>query len=100
MKLSDCLVFSHILFCISLLGIVLNRNNVIMLLLCIEILLLAVNTNFVAFSHSTNFIEGQIMVFFILAVAAVEAAVGLAILIQLYRQNKSINVNLISELKG
>lgn len=100
MVITNYLLFSHLLFFIGLVGIILNRNNIIMLLLCIELLLLGVNTNFIVFTHALNIVEGQVMVFFILVVAAVEATIGLAILIKIYRKNKSININFISELKG
>jgi len=79
--LSDYLIFGAILFMISMAGIFLNRKNVIVLLMSIELLLLAVNTNLVAFSHFLNDVTGQIFVFFILTVAAAEAAIGLAIIV-------------------
>ncbi len=79
--LSDYLILSAVLFCISMAGIFINRKNLIVLLMCIELMLLAVNMNFVAFSHFNNDITGQIFVFFILTVAAAESAIGLAILV-------------------
>ncbi len=99
-SLTDALIVSAIVFSISLIGIVLNRHNLIVLLMCIELMLLAVNTNFIVFSHYLNDIAGQIFVFFILAVAAAEAAIGLAILILVFRQQKTINVDNLDSLKG
>ena len=83
--LSDFLVLGAIMFCLSIAGIFLNRKNVIILLMSIELMLLAVNMNFVAFSHFLGDIAGQVFVFFILSVAAAEAAIGLAILVVLFR---------------
>lgn len=99
-SLTDILVVSSILFSISLIGMVLNRHNLIVLLMCVELMLLAVNTNFIAFSHYLNDIAGQIFVFFILAVAAAETAIGLAILILIFRNKKTINVEELDSLKG
>ena len=98
--LSHYLVLGAVLFAISVVGIFLNRKNIIVLLMAIELMLLAVNTNFIAFSHYMNDISGQIFVFFILTVAAVEAAIGLAILIVLFRNLNTINVDDLSGLKG
>ena len=98
--LTDTLIVNAIVFSISLIGIVLNRHNLIVLLMCIELMLLAVNTNFIIFSHYLHDIAGQIFVFFILAVAAAEAAIGLAILILVFRQQKTINVDNLDSLKG
>jgi len=101
--LSHYLVLAGILFCISVAGIVLNRKNVIILLMCIELMLLAVNTNFIAFSRclqSTADTAGQVFVFFILTVAAAEAAIGLAILVVLFRNRSTINVEDLDSLKG
>lgn len=98
--LSDYLILSAILFCLSVTGIFINRKNIIILLMSIELMLLAVNINFVAFSYYLNDIAGQIFVFFILTVAAAEAAIGLAILVVLYRNKRSINVNDMDTLKG
>jgi NADH-quinone oxidoreductase subunit K len=98
--LSDYLIFSAILFTLSMAGIFLNRKNVIILLMSIELMLLAVNTNLVAFSYFLNDIAGQIFVFFILTVAAAEAAIGLAIIVLVFRNRKSINVDDLGSLKG
>ena len=98
--LSDYLILGAILFCLSVAGIFINRKNVIILLMSIELMLLSVNMNFVAFSHYLNDIAGQVFVFFILTVAAAEAAIGLAILVVLYRSKRTINVNDMDELKG
>lgn len=98
--LSDFLIFGAILFMVSMAGIFLNRKNVIVLLMSIELLLLAVNTNFIAFSHYLNDVTGQIFVFFILTVAAAEAAIGLAIIVLVFRNRKSINVDDLGSLKG
>jgi NADH-quinone oxidoreductase subunit K len=100
LHLSHYLVLAAILFSISIAGIVINRKNVIILLMSIELMLLAVNLNFIAFSHYLNDLAGQVFVFFILTVAAAEAAIGLAILVVLFRNKGSINVTDISELKG
>jgi len=89
-----------ILFAISVVGIFLNRKNLVVLLMAIELLLLAVNINFVAFSHYLGQLDGQVFVLFVLAVAAAEAAVGLSILITLFRNRRSINVDDVSDLKG
>jgi NADH-quinone oxidoreductase subunit K len=99
-ELSDYLMLGGILFSISVTGIFLNRKNVIILLMCIELMLLAVNMNFVAFSHFLEDGAGQIFVFFILTVAAAEAAIGLAILVVLFRARGTINVDDLDLLKG
>ncbi len=99
-ELSDYLILGAILFSLSIAGIFLNRKNVIILLMSIELMLLAVNMNFIAFSHFLNNIEGQVFVFFILTVAAAEAAIGLAILVVLFRNRRSINVEELDTLKG
>jgi len=96
----DYLIVSSLLFGIAVLGIAINRKNVIILLMCIELMLLAVNTNFVAFSRFMNDTAGEIFVFFILTVAAAEAAIGLAILVVLFRQRSTINVDDLNRLKG
>ena len=88
------------LFALSIIGIFLNRKNLIVLLMAIELMLLAVNTNFVAFSHYLGDMNGQIFVFFILTVAAAESAIGLAILVLLFRNKSSINVDELDVLKG
>jgi NADH-quinone oxidoreductase subunit K len=98
--LTDYLVLSAILFAISVAGIFLNRKNIIVLLMAIELMLLAVNMNFIAFSHFLGDLSGQVFVFFILTVAAAEAAIGLAILVILFRNLRSINVDDIGTLKG
>jgi NADH-quinone oxidoreductase subunit K len=98
--LNFCLVISAILFALGFAGIILNRKNIIILLMCLELILLAVNTNFVALAHFLDLEAGEIFVFFILTVAAAEAAIGLAILILLYRQRGAINVQTMDLLKG
>ena len=98
--LSDYLMLAALLFGIAVAGIYLNRKNVINLLMCIEIILLAVNTNFVAFSHFLKNQVGEVFVFFILTVAASEAAIGLAILVVLFRNRRTINVEELDSLKG
>ena len=98
--LSHYLVLGAILFAISMAGIFLNRKNVIILLMAIELNLLAVNMNFVAFSHYLQDIAGQVFVFFILTVAAAESAIGLAILVCLFRTLRTINVDDLDRLKG
>ena len=100
LSLSHFLILGAILFAISVVGIFLNRKNLIVLLMAIELMLLAVNMNFVAFSHYLQDLNGQIFVFFILTVAAAEAAIGLAILIVLFRNLKSIHVDDLGSLKG
>ncbi len=98
--LSDYLIVSAILFCISMAGIFINRKNVLILLMCVELMLLAVNINFIAFSYFLGDAAGQIFVFFILTVAAAEAAIGLAILVVLFRNRRTINVDELDSLKG
>ena len=98
--LSDYLVLAAILFCISVAGIFINRKNVIILLMCIELMLLSVNMNFIAFSHFLGDIRGQVFVFFILTVAAAESAIGLAILVVLFRKRHTINVAELDMMKG
>ena len=100
LSLGHYLALGAVLFCISLAGVFLNRKNVIMLLMSLELLLLSVNINFVAFSRSLGDPAGQIFVFFILTVAAAEAAIGLAILVTLFRNRRSIDVADIDTLKG
>jgi NADH-quinone oxidoreductase subunit K len=94
------LVLGAVLFAISVVGIFLNRKNLIVLLMAIELMLLAVNLNFVAFSQYLGDISGQVFVFFILTVAAAESAIGLAILVALFRNLRSINVDDLGSLKG
>ena len=98
--LSHYLMLGAILFCLSMAGIFLNRKNVIILLMSIELMLLAVNLNFIAFSRFLGDIGGQVFVFFILTVAAAEAAIGLAILVVLFRNRGTINVADIDTMKG
>jgi NADH-quinone oxidoreductase subunit K len=98
--LAHYLVLGAVLFAISVAGIFLNRKNIIVLLMAIELMLLAVNLNFIAFSHFLGDIEGQIFVFFILTVAAAESAIGLAILVVLFRNLSTINVEDLDSLKG
>jgi len=100
LTLSHFLVLGAILFAIAVIGIFLNRKNVIVLLMAIELMLLAVNLNFVAFSHYLGDIAGQVFVFFILTVAAAESAIGLAILMVLFRNLNTINVDDLDSLKG
>ena len=98
--LGHLLALGAVLFCISVAGIFLNRKNIIVLLMSIELMLLAVNINFVAFSRHFGDPDGQIFVFFILTVAAAEAAIGLAILVTLFRTRRTINVSEVDTLKG
>jgi NADH-quinone oxidoreductase subunit K len=99
-SLTHYLVLGAILFAISVIGIFLNRKNVIVLLMAIELMLLAVNMNFVAFSHYLGDTAGQVFVFFILTVAAAESAIGLAILVVLFRSINTIHVEDLDRLKG
>ena len=94
------LILSSILFGLSLVGIIINRRNVILILVCIELMLLAVNTNFIAFSQYFGNNAGEVFVFFILTVAATEAAIGLAIVMLLYRNRGNIDVDKMNFLKG
>ena len=98
--LSNYLMFSSVLLVIGLTGIFINRKNIIVLLMCIEIILLSVNTNFIAFSRYMGDYTGQIFVFFILAVAAVEAAIGLAILVVIFRNRGTVSIRNMNDLKG
>jgi NADH-quinone oxidoreductase subunit K len=98
--LEHYLTIAAILFVLSIAGIIVNRRNLILLLMCIELMLLAVNFNFVAFSRYLGDDTGQVFVFFILTVAAAEAAIGLAILVVLFRNQRSINVQELNEMKG
>jgi len=98
--LSSYLILAAIMFSISIAGIFINRKNVIVLLMCIELMLLAVNINFIAFSHFLGDSAGQVFVFFILTVAAAEAAIGLAILVVLFRNRQTINVSELNTMKG
>ncbi|HKA46286.1 MAG TPA: NADH-quinone oxidoreductase subunit NuoK [Burkholderiales bacterium] len=99
-SLAHYLVLGAILFAIAVIGIFLNRKNMIVLLMAIELMLLAVNLNFVAFSHFFDDPSGQVFVFFILTVAAAESAIGLAILVVLFRNLNTINVEDLDSLKG
>ena len=100
LTLTHFLTLGALLFCIAVAGIFLNRKNVIILLMCIELMLLAVNTNFVAFSRFLGNLDGQVFVFFFLTVAAAEAAIGLAILVVLFRNRQTIDVAELDDLKG
>ena len=100
LTLSHFLVLGAILFAISVVGIFLNRRNLIVLLMAIELMLLAVNMNFIAFSYSLGDLAGQVFVFFILTVAAAESAIGLAILVVLFRALNTIDVDDLDSLKG
>ena len=100
LSLSHYLILSAILFAISIVGIFLNRKNLIVLLMAIELMLLSVNMNFIAFSHYLNDLAGQLMVFFILTVAAAETGIGLAILVVLFRSLSTIHVDDLDSLKG
>ena len=99
-SLTHFLVLGAILFSISMAGIIINRKNIILLLMCVELMLLAVNMNFIAFSYFLGNTAGQVFVFFILTVAAAEAAIGLAILVVLFRNKRTINVEDLDTLKG
>lgn len=94
------LALSAIVFCVSVASLFLNRKNIIVLLMSIELMLLAVTMNFIAFSRESGDVAGQLFVFFILTVAAAEAAIGLAILVVLFRTRRSINVDTMNSLKG
>ncbi|MCG6868314.1 MAG: NADH-quinone oxidoreductase subunit NuoK [Gammaproteobacteria bacterium] len=98
--LANFLVLGAVLFALSVAGIFLNRKNVIILLMSIELMLLAVNTNFVAFSYYSSDMAGQVFVFFVLTVAAAEAAIGLAIVVLLFRNRGTINVQDLDSMKG
>jgi len=100
LSLNHFLVLAAILFAMSVVGIFLNRRNIIVLLMAIELMLLSVNINFIAFSHYLGDLAGQVFVFFILTVAAAEAAIGLAILVLLFRNLSTIDVEDLDSLKG
>ena len=100
LTLNHFLVLGALLFAVSVVGIFLNRRNLIVLLMAIELMLLAVNLNFIAFSHFLGDLSGQVFVFFILTVAAAESAIGLAILVVLFRNLSTINVEDLDTLKG
>ena len=99
-SLSNYLILGAIVFSVGVMGIFINRKNVIILLMCVELILLSVNMNFIAFSHFLNDLTGQIVVFFILTVAAAESAIGLALIVVLYRNLQSINVDDMNSLQG
>ncbi len=99
-SLAQLLGLSGVLFAIAVAGVFLNRKNVILLLMCVELLLLAANFNFIAFSRYLGDIRGQVFVFFVLTVAAAESAIGLAILVVLFRERHSVNVEDLNTLKG
>jgi NADH-quinone oxidoreductase subunit K len=98
--LAHYLTLAGVLFALAVAGVFLNRRNVILLLMCIELMLLAVNFNFIAFAHELRDLDGQVFVFFILTVAAAEAAIGLAILVVLFRNRRSIDVEDLDLMKG
>lgn len=98
--IQEYLILSSLIFGIAAFGIAINRKSLIHLLMCIELMLLAVNTNFVAFSRFLNQSTGEVFVFFILTVAAAEAAIGLAILVVLFRQRRTVDVEAFNQLKG
>jgi NADH-quinone oxidoreductase subunit K len=98
--MENFLILGALLFAIGVVGIFMNRKNLIVLLMAIELMLLAVNMNFIAFAHYLNDLSGQVFVFFILTVAAAESAIGLAILVALFRNLRSINVDDLGTLKG
>jgi NADH-quinone oxidoreductase subunit K len=98
--LNHYLILGAVLFSLSVAGIIINRKNLIVLLMCIELMLLAVNINFIAFSRFLGDVSGQVFVFFILTVAAAEVSIGLAILVTLFRNRRTINVADLDTLKG
>ena len=98
--LNHYLILGAVLFSLSVVGIIINRKNLIVLLMCIELMLLAVNFNFVAFAHQLGDLHGQVFVFFIMTVAAAESAIGLAILVVLFRERRSIDVEELDTMKG
>jgi NADH-quinone oxidoreductase subunit K len=98
--ISHYMILSTILFALGLVGVIINRKQIIIVLVCVEILLMAVNTNFIAFSNMHHHLQGQIFVFFILAVAAAEAAIGLAIVMLLYRNKGNLSMLNMNLLKG
>jgi NADH-quinone oxidoreductase subunit K len=100
MSLLTVLLFSTLLFGIGMAGVVINRKNLLTLLMSVELMLLAVNTNFIAFSHFLNDASGEVFVFFVLTVAAAEAAIGLAIVVALFRNKRAIDIDALNDLKG
>ena len=99
LSLQAYLTLSAIIFSIGITGIIINRKNIIIVMMCTELLLISVNFNFIAFSHFLEDLAGQVFVFFILTVAAAEAAIGLAILVALYRNKKTISVSTLDKLR-
>ena len=100
LTLQSYLTLAAIIFAIGIIGIIINRKNIIIIMMCTELLLISVNFNFIAFSYFNQDMAGQIFVFFILTVAAAEAAIGLAILVALYRNKKSIDVQELRSLRN
>jgi len=100
LTMAHFITLGAVLFSIALAGIFLNRKNVLILLMCIELMLLAVNMNFIAFARFLDVLDGQVFVFFILTVAAAEAAIGLALLVVLFRNRRSISVEDMADLRG
>ena len=100
LSLQAYLTLSAIIFSIGITGIIINRKNIIIVIMCTELLLISVNFNFIAFSHFLEDLAGQVFVFFILTVAAAEAAIGLAILVALYRNKKTISVSALDKLRN
>lgn len=98
--LEHYIILSAVLFVIGIVGIVVNRSNMVSMLMSIELILLACNTSFIAFSKMHQNLVGEVFVFYILAIAAIETAIGLAIMVVIYRQHESINTEKLSELKG
>ena len=98
--LTDCLILGAILFGLGIAGMILNRKNLIVLFMSIELMLLAANINFIAFSYFLDDMLGQVFVFFVLTVAACEAAIGLAILVVFYRKRQTIEIDALNMLKG
>ena len=98
--LTDYLILGALLFAIAVMGLFINRKNLVVLLMCVELMLLAVNINFVAFSRYLENRTGQIFVFFVLTVAAAESAIGLALVVVVFRHRRSINVQDLDQLKG
>jgi NADH-quinone oxidoreductase subunit K len=99
-SMSYCLLLAALLFCISLMGIALHRNNLLKVLMCIELMLLAVNLNFITFAHYLGLAAGEVFVFFVLTVAAAESAIGLAMMVLLFRKKGKLAVSELTELKG
>lgn len=98
--MNNYLIFTTLLLAIAIAGLFINRKNIIVLLMCLELILLAVNTNFIIFARHWGDITGQALVFFVMTVAAAESAIGLALLVQVFRDKQSINVDDLDQLKG